>query len=95
MSLLERIPNDGTFNQSRPLKWVLGSSKCYSFDLKSATEFKWWLLYYLFSIVQYWLDHNLAGSIVKTTLAHSRFDLSLRENHRPLVSFVAGQPIWT
>jgi hypothetical protein len=69
MSLLERIPNDGTFDQSRPLEWIKGAKQCFSFDLKSATDR--WPLYYLFSIVVYWLGHNLAGSIVNTTRAHN------------------------
>lgn len=38
MEVLARIPQDGTFDQTRPLDRLVGSSVSYSFDLKSATD---------------------------------------------------------
>lgn len=38
MSVLRRLPMDGTFNQTRPLDGLAGREVYYSFDLKSATD---------------------------------------------------------
>lgn len=38
MSVLKRIPMDGTFNQTAPLMRLVGSTDCYSYDLSSATD---------------------------------------------------------
>lgn len=38
MSVLRTIPNDGTYDQEGPLFFLLGCKKCFSFDLKSATD---------------------------------------------------------
>jgi hypothetical protein len=39
-NLLKRIPQDGTFNQSSPIKLLCtrGFQSCYSYDLSSATD---------------------------------------------------------
>lgn len=37
MKLLASLPNDGTFNQTAPLDYLVGINTLYSFDLKSAT----------------------------------------------------------
>jgi hypothetical protein len=89
MTILKSIPNDGTFEHTKPLTWIKGYLQCFSFDLKSATDR--WPLYYLFSIVEYWLGHNPAGSIVNTTLGHNVFMVPSRKPRS--VCFVAGQPL--
>lgn len=38
MSVLKRIPMDGTFNQTAPLMRLVGSTDSYSYDLSSATD---------------------------------------------------------
>lgn len=38
MTVLRCIPNDGTFNQMAPLKYVKGGTDVSSYDLSSATE---------------------------------------------------------
>lgn len=38
MTRLRRIPMDGTFDQCRPLDYLVGSNVTYCFDLKSATD---------------------------------------------------------
>lgn len=38
MSLLRRIPMDGTFDQERPLRRLIGKRTLFSFDLSSATD---------------------------------------------------------
>lgn len=38
MQVLSHIPQDGTFDQTKPLDNLVGSSVCYSFDLKSASQ---------------------------------------------------------
>lgn len=56
MTILRRIPNDGTFDQPAPLVHLYGKAHCYSFDLKSATDR--WPLHYLYTVlmmVHLWL----------------------------------------
>lgn len=38
MAVLLRIPMDGTFDQTGPLKRLVGFEEAYSLDLKSATD---------------------------------------------------------
>lgn len=38
MAVLRRIPQDGTFDQTKPLDRLVGEHHSYSFDLKSATD---------------------------------------------------------
>lgn len=38
MTVLRRLPTDGTFYQTRPLDLLKGKQVCYSSDLKSATD---------------------------------------------------------
>lgn len=36
-AVLRRLPQDGTFNQTGPLKGLVGSLECFSYDLTAAT----------------------------------------------------------
>lgn len=38
MRILRRLPNDGTYNQTAPLKYVLDGGDVTSYDLSSATD---------------------------------------------------------
>ncbi|CAA0811595.1 Uncharacterized mitochondrial protein AtMg01410 [Striga hermonthica] len=38
LGILKRIPQDGTFNQTTPLPWLIGSQECFSYDLTTATD---------------------------------------------------------
>lgn len=38
MSILARLPMDGTFAQERPLDRLVGEKVCYCFDFQSATD---------------------------------------------------------
>lgn len=38
MSILRKIPQDGTFDQPAPLRWLKGCIKVRSYDLSSATD---------------------------------------------------------
>lgn len=50
MKALSTLPMDGTFNQLSPLDRLVGESRVYSYDLKSATD-RWPL--YLHSDISY------------------------------------------
>ena len=38
MTVLRRLPTDGTFNQTRPLDRLVGKQEFFCYDLKSATD---------------------------------------------------------
>lgn len=38
MSVLRLLPMDGTYDQTRPLKRLIGKMELFSFDLKAATD---------------------------------------------------------
>jgi hypothetical protein len=73
MQVLSHIPQDGTFDQTKPLDNLVGSSVCYSFDLKSATDR--WPLLLLFEIMQYCFDRSFASSVVNSALASNVFEV--------------------
>lgn len=87
MAVLKRIQNDGTFNQPEPLKYLLGHSHCYSYDLKYATDR--WPLHFLYVIMIMLFGPSLASSIVNTTLGFNVFDVLFTKTKR----FTAGQPL--
>jgi len=58
MTLLRRIPMDGTFDHRHPLDYLVGSNVTYYFDLKSATDR--WPLPLLNTMVELLLG-NLCG----------------------------------
>lgn len=87
MAVLKRIPNDGTFNQPEPLKYLLGHSHCYSYDLKSATDR--WPLHFLYVIMIMLFGPSLASSVVNKTLGFHVFDVLFTKTKRSLC-FSAG-----
>lgn len=91
MQVLSHIPQDGTFDQTKPLDNLVGSSVCYSFDLKSATD-RWPLLLLLY-IMQYCFDRSFASSVVNSALASNVFEVPFVKRKASQVSFVAGQPL--
>lgn len=83
-----RIPNDGTFDQSRPLKFVRHKSSVFSFDLKSATD-RWPLA---IMIKVFGAGRELAQTIVEYTLGCTDFRALPPLVSKPqIVSFNAGQ----
>ncbi|KAG8363190.1 hypothetical protein BUALT_BualtMtG0007500 (mitochondrion) [Buddleja alternifolia] len=71
--VLRRIPMDGTFNQTRPLDYLVGAEHCYSFDLKSATDTDRWPLLFLTDVVKILFGEAWAKGVVNSTLATGRF----------------------
>nr|YP_010833567.1 hypothetical protein QLP06_mgp046 [Jatropha curcas]WFG81193.1 hypothetical protein [Jatropha curcas] len=80
----------GTFNQMRPLIRLIPSMRCFSYDLKSATDR--WPLLFLFEVIQCLFDRSFASNAVNVALGYNRFDVPFVRSHRP-VCFVAGQPL--
>lgn len=81
---------DGTYDQLRPLRRLVPSDNCFSYDLKSATDR--WPLVYLFEIVALLFDRSFASSVVNSTLATNLFIVPFVRRYAT-VSFVAGQPL--
>ncbi|KAL0292197.1 UNVERIFIED_CONTAM: putative mitochondrial protein [Sesamum radiatum] len=69
--ILKRIPQDGTFNQTAPLRWLVGSQECFSYDLTTATDR--WPLLVLFEVFQCLFDRSFASSMVNSALATNVF----------------------
>ena len=44
MTVLKRLPMDGTFNQTKSLTFLKGERVCYSYDLTSTTD-RWPAIY--------------------------------------------------
>lgn len=92
MAILRRIPNDGTFEQLKPLRFVKGFSEVFSFDLKSATDR--WPAMVIFQLVSALLDVYTASAVVNGCLRVSPTVLT-----PPLVRceraiyFSVGQPL--
>lgn len=73
MTVLSRIPMDGTFDQTRPLRFLKGKMDCYSFDLKAATDR--FPLFMLFEIMAVTFDRSFASAVVNGALAYNLFDV--------------------
>lgn len=95
MSVLRHIPNDGTYDQERPIKFLKGRRFLYSFDLKSATDrfplsFSQVLFDYLFG-------SELSSSIVECALGDNVFDVPFCKKGvqypSSSVVFNCGQPL--
>lgn len=93
MTRLRRIPMDGTFDQCRPLDYLVGSNVTYCFDLKSATDR--WPLPLLNTMAQLLLGNLRGKTLVEVCLGSNKFyvgpPLTKRE-FEPLC-FKAGQPL--
>lgn len=90
-SVLKLIPMDGTFDQTKPLDLLAGSTGVVSsIDLKSATDR--WPLLLLFELIQCVFGRSFASSAVNSALAANVFQVAFVRNAHP-VCFVAGQPL--
>ncbi|XP_042517490.1 uncharacterized mitochondrial protein AtMg01410 [Macadamia integrifolia] len=90
MAVLRRIPNDGTFDQTAPLKRLVGFKNVFSFDLKSATDR--FPLHFIYRVFECLFGPSLASAVVNSTLGINLFDLRARCPSRS-ISFVVGQPL--
>lgn len=73
MSVLRRIPTDGTFDQTAPLKYVRFGNDVSSFDLKSATDR--FPSQILFHVMEALFGEEVASATVVAGLSSSRFDI--------------------
>ncbi|OMP11007.1 RNA-dependent RNA polymerase, mitoviral [Corchorus olitorius] len=89
--ILKRIPQDGTFNQTAPLPWLVGSQECFSYDLTTATDR--WPLLVLFEVFHCLFDRSFASSMVNSALATNVFLVPFVKRKWSEVCFVAGQPL--
>lgn len=83
-TIAREIPTAGTFHQRRPLDLLFGSTECYSFDLKSATDR--WPLLLMFEAFQCLFDRSFASAVVNSTLACNIFDVSFVKRKRGFLS---------
>lgn len=91
-SVLKRIPMDGTFNQTKPLEYLVGQRHCFSYDLKSATDR--WPLSFMFEIFQVLFDRSFASAVINSALATNKFYIPfVKRSRNAWISFVAGQPL--
>lgn len=92
MSILRRLVNDGTYDQTKPLRWVTGFKNVYSFDLKSATD--GWPRMVIYSILSELFGHQVASAVVDTGLGMCELSLVpplvRREN---IIIYSVGQPL--
>ena len=92
MTVLRQIPMDGTFNQTKPLDFLVGKMTTLSYDLKSATDR--WPLLIMYEMVCYLFDRGFASATVKAALAHNIFQVPfIKSKQGVFVSFMAGQPL--
>lgn len=89
--LLRTIPQDGTFDQTKPLDLLRGVSDIvHSVDLKSATDR--WPLVLMFELMQSLFGRSFASSAVNSTLGTNVFLIPF-VNRKANICFVAGQPL--
>lgn len=92
MSILRRLVNDGTYDQTKPLRWVTGFKNVYSFDLKSATDR--WPRMVIYSILSELFGHQVASAVVDTGLGMCELSLVpplvRRDN---IIIYSVGQPL--
>ncbi|KAH0438669.1 hypothetical protein IEQ34_023181 [Dendrobium chrysotoxum] len=62
---------DGTFHQERPLDFLRGSDKLFSFDLKSATDR--WPFFFMFEMMVVLFDRRFASACVNSALGYNIF----------------------
>lgn len=103
MEVLTTIPMDGTFNQSKPLRRLVGSTYMASVDLSAATDR--FPLRFIFHLVATLFGESFASSVVNSTLATNSFEVPFTQHKLrvkdPLeaaakqncVCFVVGQPL--
>ncbi|KAI5669096.1 hypothetical protein M9H77_18949 [Catharanthus roseus] len=82
MSVLKRIPIDGTFNQCAPLRRLVSATHCYSYDLSAATDR--WPLRIIFTTVMYLFDRSFASVAVNNCLVNNDFLVAFTKNKKRL-----------
>lgn len=91
-SVLVKIPMDGTFDQTAPLRRLYGvTGTVHSVDLTAATDR--WPLLLMFELCQALFGRSFASSAVNSTLGTNIFDVGFVKRKHSSVSFVAGQPL--
>lgn len=92
MDVLRRLPADGTFNQTGPLRHIVDKDMYYSYDLSAATDRM--PLRCLFFTMEYLFGRSFASAVVNSTLACHRFEVPFAKGlNLSGVSFVTGQPL--
>lgn len=93
MAVLKKLPSDGTFNQTGPLKHIVNKEMYYSYDLSAATDRM--PLRCLFFVMEYLFGRSFASAVVNSTLACHRFEVPFVKGKDGVsgVSFVTGQPL--
>jgi len=92
MAVLKRLPSDGTFNQTGPLRHIVDKPCYYSYDLSAATDRM--PLRVLFYSMEYLFGRSYASAVVNSTLACHRFEVPfVKGKGRSGVSFITGQPL--
>lgn len=93
MDVLRKLPSDGTFHQTGPLKYIVNKRKYYSYDLSAATDRM--PLRCLFYVMEYLFGRSYASAVVNSTLACHRFEVPFVKGKDGVsgVSFVTGQPL--
>lgn len=87
-SVLVAIPMDGTFDQSAPLRRLVGRRDCFSYDLSAETD--GWPLLIIFEIFAYLFDRSFDSSLLNSALATNVFLLPFVKLKWSQVCFVAG-----
>lgn len=96
MKILSKLPTDGTYEQVRPIRRLSRRvrDKCYSFDLKSATDrFPLSVIYTVFSCM---FGSTMASCVVNGTLGYNSFYVGppgFKVKKVNMVCFVTGQPL--
>lgn len=94
MTVLRSIPNDGTFNQTAPLRFIRGGIELTSLDLKSATDR--WPSGLMFSMMAVLFGEEVASAVVVAGLSTSRFLVGpplVKHHQSETIRFVVGQPL--
>lgn len=98
MTALKTIRMDGTFHQGRPLRYLRGKMRVFSYDLSAATDR--FPVRALFPVAEALWGPELASASVNTALAGSIFEVPFkfsksrkRKRSSEVVSLTVGQPL--
>lgn len=92
MNVLRRLKCDGTYDQTKPLRQLAGSSQAYSFDIQSATDR--WPRVLIFQALALLFDTYTASAVVNSSLGlcHALTGPPLVKRYQRL-PFSVGQPL--
>lgn len=92
MRVLRRLPNDGTYNQTAPLKYVLDGGDVTSYDLSSATDR--FPSVVLFHVMAELFGEEVASATVVASLSTSWFTIGPPLTRKKYTArFAVGQPL--